>query len=97
MISTGVSDISVDAMPVSVYCTDINERETPITGPNNVVNAAYFSPLRSSVASCSFPRSFYIAMMARKPRHPIKALVIVEAKGIIVRTASGASIGMTEE
>ena len=47
MMKTGVSAIKVEAMPASVYCTAMSERETPMKGPVMVAHTAAFIPLRS--------------------------------------------------
>ena len=51
MMMMGVSAISVEAMPASVYCTAINEKPTPTKGPKMVVAVAMVSPLPSCRAS----------------------------------------------
>ena len=58
IIRTGVNAMRVDAIPVSVYLTAMSDKETPMTGPNKVVRAAYFMPFLSAAAVRSSPRSF---------------------------------------
>ena len=94
IISTGVKDISVDAMPVLVWLTAARDNETPITGPNNVVITAYFMPFLSRTAAPSSEVVLVIIMMARKPAQPMSALTIVDAKGIMFPMSAGASDGI---
>lgn len=50
-IKIGVSAINVEAMPAFVYCTAINETDTPIKGPKIVAPRAAFIPFTSRIAT----------------------------------------------
>ena len=93
MMNTGERAISVDAIPALVYLTAISDIETPSAGPKTVMMAVYFIPLPSLSEAARVGRSFCSAIMARKPKPPITALNIVDAKGSMVLTMAGASAG----
>ena len=88
MMNTGVSAIKVEAMPASVYCTAMSERETPMKGPVMVAHTAAFIPLRSRTDVAYVWNCFWKPMTQRKPIAPVTARMKVEANGIKSATIS---------
>lgn len=88
MMKTGVKAINVEAMPASVYCTAINDKDTPIKGPVMVAQTAAFIPLWSRTDVANVWNCFYIPITQRKPMAPVTARIKVDAKGIKSATIS---------
>ena len=93
MMKTGVNAMSVEAIPASVYCTAISERDTPMKGPVMVAHTAAFIPLRSRTDVANVWNYFWKPITQRKPIAPVTARMKVEAKGIKSATISS-PIGM---
>ena len=77
----GVRAIIVEAIPASVYFTAINDKDTPMNGPEMVVPIAANIPFLSFKEVGIVWNSFCKYMTKRKQMAPDKALIHVEAKG----------------
>lgn len=91
MMSTGVRAKRVWAMPVEVYCVARREALTPMKGPKTVAPKTHHIALRSWMAWLSFATA---CLSKRKwsranPASPIKARIIVAAKGTVRNRGRG--------
>ncbi len=82
----GVSAINVEAMPAPVYCTAINEKETPRNGPNMVPPVAAVIALQSPKERTKALPCRIDSITIKKPLTPTMARINVEANGIICTT-----------
>ena len=78
-MKTGVSAIKVEAIPASVYCTAISERDTPMKGPVMVAHTAAFIPFLSLTEVASVWNLRCSPITQRKPIAPVTARIKVEA------------------